>query len=118
MLSSEMLRQPEFQANVDARQLFWRRSAIAVLVISSIGLLALWMGYLLFADGFSLSGLVMLAAFVMTLPYLTLTFWSSLIGFLVLRFSRDPIATVLPAAARVKAGCGKPEPNGRRDADA
>ena len=102
MSSSEMLRQPEFQANVDARQLFWRRSAIAVLVISSIGLLALWMGYLLFADGFSLSGLVMLAAFVMTLPYLTLTFWSSLIGFLVLRFSRDPIATVLPAAARVK----------------
>lgn len=102
MLSSEMLRQPEFQANVDARQLFWRRSMIAILVISSIGLLALWMSYLLFADGFSVSGLVMLAAFVMTLPYLTLTFWSSLIGFLVLRFSRDPIASVLPAAARAK----------------
>ena len=102
MLSTDLLGQPEYRAEIAARQLFWRRSAIAALVVSSVGLLAIWMGYLLFADGFSVSGLVMLAAFAMTLPYVTLTFWSSVIGFLILRFSSDPVKVVLPAAARAR----------------
>ncbi|MEL6962391.1 MAG: glucans biosynthesis glucosyltransferase MdoH [Pseudomonadota bacterium] len=100
MLSSDLLHQPDIRANLDARQLFWRRCAITLLVISSIGLLAFWMGYLLFADGFSVAGLIMLTAFMVTLPYLALTFWSSVAGFVILRFSRDPVALVLPAAAR------------------
>jgi len=102
MLSSETLNQPRYQTHTNARQLSRRRGIIAVLALSSITLLSLWMGYLLFADGFSISGLFMLAAFMVTLPYLTLTFWSSAIGFLILRFSRDPVALVLPAAARAK----------------
>ncbi len=102
MLSTEMLGQPGYPAEQEARRLFWRRGLIALLVSSSVGLLTLWMGYLLFADGFSLAGFAMLAAYAVTLPYVTLTFWSSVIGFLVLRFSRDPVATVLPASMRAK----------------
>ena len=102
MLSTDTLGLPDYRADIAARQLFWRRCTIVALVTTSVALLAIWMGYLLFADGFRVSGLVMMAAFVMTLPYITLTFWSSVVGFLILQFSRDPVALVLPAALRAK----------------
>ena len=85
-----------------ARVLNGRRVLFAALVVASIvGLLALAAAAL--SEG-GLDGLdvVLLMLFAATLPWTTIGFWNAAIGFLVMRFSRDPVAAVFPAAARVR----------------
>src|SRR5262249_56810364 len=53
------------------------------------------------ADGFSSLDLVILVLFAATLPWSVVGFWNAAIGFLIMRFARDPIAAVLPAARSV-----------------
>jgi membrane glycosyltransferase len=36
------------------------------------------------------------------MPWSVIGFWNATIGFFIMRFARDPIATVLPATARVR----------------
>jgi membrane glycosyltransferase len=36
------------------------------------------------------------------MPWSVIGFWNATIGFFIMRFARDPVATVLPAAARVR----------------
>jgi membrane glycosyltransferase len=50
-------------------------------------------------DGFDLALIVM---FAVTLPWSVIGFWNASIGFLIMRFARDPTAVVCPVAAKVQ----------------
>jgi membrane glycosyltransferase len=65
------------------------------------GLLAL-AGYALSASGLGIADAVLLLLFGLTMPWSVIGFWNAAIGFFIMRFARDPVATVLPAAARVR----------------
>src|SRR5262245_7128262 len=61
----------------------------------------------LLAASLSVGGLdaldwTLLAQFAVTLPCSVIGFWNATIGFLIMRFARDPTATVCPPAARVR----------------
>ena len=46
--------------------------------------------------------LVLVALFVVTLPWYVIGFWNATIGLLIMRFARDPVAAVMPVAGRVR----------------
>src|SRR5262247_4097805 len=45
---------------------------------------------------------VLLALFAVTLPWYVIGFWNASIGLALMRFARNPVATVTPAAGRVR----------------
>jgi len=51
--------------------------------------------------GLSALDIVLVALFALTLPWYVIGFWNAAIGFLIMRFARDPVAAVLPVAGRV-----------------
>ena len=79
-----------------------RRLTFALLVLASILALALWLASILAADGFSLLDALLLFAFLMNAPWVVIGFWNAVIGFSVLHFSRDPLRTVIPLAAKAR----------------
>jgi len=81
----------------------WRRVLFAGLVIATIIAVMALLATALAADGLDGLDFVLLALFLVTLPWTVIGFWNAAIGFLILRFARDPVAAVTPAAARV---CG------------
>jgi membrane glycosyltransferase len=84
------------------RELAGRRALFAFLVISTFtGTLAL-AAYALSAGGFGVLDVLLLISFGLTLPWTCIGFWNAVIGFCIMRFSRDPIAAVVPAVARVR----------------
>ncbi len=50
----------------------------------------------------ALLDMTMLALFAVTLPWMVAGFWNAVIGFLIMRFSADPIAAVMPGSARIR----------------
>src|SRR5262245_66492901 len=52
--------------------------------------------------GFSTIDIVLIVLFAITLPWMAAWFWNAIIGFLILRFSLDSIAAVIPQAARIR----------------
>ncbi len=79
-----------------------RRLLFAALVGASIAGLLWLAARALSAGGFGGLDAVILALFAVTLPWSVIGFWNATIGFLLMRFSSDPIAAVLPVAARVR----------------
>jgi membrane glycosyltransferase len=79
-----------------------RRLLFAALVLASIaGLLAL-AATALSAGGLTALDAVLLVLFAITLPWSVIGFWNATIGFVVMRFCRDPVAVVTPPAGRVR----------------
>jgi membrane glycosyltransferase len=54
------------------------------------------------AGGFGALDLILVALFAVTLPWYVIGFWNAVIGLAVMRFARDPISAVMPAAGRVR----------------
>jgi membrane glycosyltransferase len=52
--------------------------------------------------GLDLVDCALLLLFAVTLPWMVAGFWNSVIGFLILRFTVDPIAAVIPMAAQIR----------------
>jgi membrane glycosyltransferase len=75
-------------------------ASLLALTIAAILSLA---GYALSAGGLGLADGFLLLCFAAVLPWTVIGFWNAVIGFCIMRFARDPIATVVPAAARVHA---------------
>ncbi len=50
-------------------------------------------------DGFDIA---LLALFAVTLPWSVIGFWNATIGFLIMRFARNPTAVVCPVAANIR----------------
>jgi membrane glycosyltransferase len=59
-------------------------------------------GAALSAGGFGPADAVLLVLFGLTMPWSVIGFWNAAIGFCIMRFARDPVATVLPAAGRLR----------------
>jgi len=74
----------------------------AALVVATMAAVMWLSAVALSADGLGLLDIVLLALFLITLPWTVIGFWNAAIGFLILRFARNPVATVTPAAARIR----------------
>jgi membrane glycosyltransferase len=79
-----------------------RRVLFAALVIATIAAVMWLAAVALSADGLGALDIVMLALFLVTLPWTVIGFWNAAIGFVILRFAPDPVAAVTPAAARIR----------------
>jgi membrane glycosyltransferase len=79
-----------------------RRLVFAALNLATVtGLL--WLAAVaLSPGGLSLVDCVLLTLFAITLPWTVVGFWNAAIGLWLMRLSRDPVAAVFPAAARVR----------------
>ncbi len=88
-------RLPDFAAG---RRVFARRTVFAALVLSTVAALFALTGYALSAGGFGVADGVLLLLFGLTMPWAVIGFWNGIIGFFVMRFARDPVASVNPAA--------------------
>jgi membrane glycosyltransferase len=90
------------QADLAENDIFGRRALFAVLFATTMaGSLAL-AAFALTPGGFGMIDITLLLLFAATLPWMVAGFWNAVIGFLIMRFSADPIAAVMPAAARIR----------------
>jgi membrane glycosyltransferase len=81
---------------------FVRRVLFAALVAATtLGVLTLAV-LALSPGGYGAVDLLLLALYAVALPWLVIGFSISTIGFCVMRFVRDPLATIFPAAARIR----------------
>ena len=63
----------------------------------------IWLAvFALSPGGFGVVDLVLVLLFAVTLPWYVIGFWNATIGFLIMRFARDPVAVVTPAVGRVR----------------
>jgi membrane glycosyltransferase len=94
---------PNIELNAgSANGITGRRVLFAGLVLATIAfLLALAAKALSAGDFTALDGLL-LVLFGCTLPWSVIGFWNATIGFVVMRFSPDPVGAVLPAARNVR----------------
>ena len=77
--------------------IFVRRIIFSSLVIVTIAVMLYLMVQTLAPGGLSVTDLVMIVLFGITLPWLAVGFWNAIIGFLLMRLSKDPVSAVLPA---------------------
>jgi membrane glycosyltransferase len=92
-------RTPAPQTVTDAPPTGRRVLFFVLVLISMIGLIWL-LATALSAGGFTPGDLLLVVLFAVTLPWLVIGFWNAIIGLLIMRFARDPVAAVTPAAAR------------------
>jgi membrane glycosyltransferase len=90
------------QAHSAEKSMFARRAIFATLfsvtMAGSLGLAALALA----PGGFGILDLAALLLFAVTLPWMVAGFCNAVIGFVIMRFSPDPVAAVLPAAGLVE----------------
>ncbi|NRG16335.1 glucans biosynthesis glucosyltransferase MdoH [Rhizobiales bacterium] len=89
---------PEGEAASRRNPMAFRRLVFAAFVLSSMaGLIAL-MSVTLSTNGISWGEGAMLVCFAATLPWTVIGFWNAVVGLLVMRLSKDPVARVCPVA--------------------
>jgi membrane glycosyltransferase len=84
------------------KRIVGRRALFATLVGLTMAALLVLAEIALSAGGFGLVDTLLLVLFALTLPWSVIGFWNATIGFLIMRFARDPIALVVPGIARVR----------------
>ena len=90
------------QADTAGNDMFGRRLLFAGLFAATMaGSLAL-AALSLTPGGIDLIDVTLLALFAMTLPWMVAGFWNAVIGFLIMRFSADPTAAVMPMATDIR----------------
>ena len=77
------------------RALFF--ALVGTTIVALIGLLVVALS----PGGFDAVDLVLVVLFAVTLPWYVIGFWNGVIGLCIMRFARDPVATVMPTAARI-----------------
>jgi membrane glycosyltransferase len=106
MRSRNLSRQPHLpemiEIDVAEKSMFARRVLFAVLfLVTAVGSLRL-AALALSPGGLGIFDVVALALFAITLPWMVAGFCNALIGFVVMRFSADPVAAVLPTVRLVR----------------
>ena len=82
--------------------MFARRVIFAVLFLVTMAG-SLWLAALaLTPGGFGILDLAALFLFAVTLPWMVAGFCNAVIGFIIMRFSADPVTSVLPAAGLIR----------------
>lgn len=88
--------------HVARREMTRRRALFALLFVTTmVGSLALAV-FALSPGGLDAVDIALLALFAITLPWMIAGVWNAVIGFLIMRFARDPIAAVVPEAALIR----------------
>jgi membrane glycosyltransferase len=82
--------------------MFARRAAFAVLFALTLAGSLCLAALALSPGGLGFFDIVALVLFAFTLPWMVAGFCNALIGFVIMRSSADPVATVLPAVGRVR----------------
>jgi membrane glycosyltransferase len=77
-----------------------RRALFAALVAGTMAA-TLWLAAVA-VPPYSFGAIAFLVLFAVTLPWSVVGFWNAVIGFLIMRFSRDPAAAVNPLAASIR----------------
>jgi len=77
-----------------------RWAVVALLCVGSGGALGGMFAAVLAAGGWNWPKVAMLVCYLAGLPWVLLGFWNGMIGFLILRFARDPVGAVNPAVRR------------------
>lgn len=76
-----------------------RRAVFALLTAATMAGM-LWLGVVaLSPGGFGFTDVILLACFTLTLPWMVVGFWNAAIGFMIARFSSDPLRVTIPIAA-------------------
>jgi membrane glycosyltransferase len=90
------------QAEAAEKSMFARRAVFAVLfLVTMVG--SLWLAAVaLTPGGFGILDVAVLVLFAVTLPWMVAGFSNAVIGFVIMRFSADPVAAVLPAARLIR----------------
>jgi membrane glycosyltransferase len=99
-----VLNKPAYEIPLSDRRdtrILGRRLAFAGLVLVSIAALLALAARALSAGGFGVADALLLVLFGLTMPWSVIGFWNAAIGFIIMRFARDPIAAVIPVAAQV-----------------
>jgi membrane glycosyltransferase len=91
-------RQADATGNAMAGRRVLFAALMAVTMAGSIALAALALS----PAGFSTIDIILIVLFAITLPWMVAGFWNAIIGFLILRFSSDSIAAVIPQASRIR----------------
>lgn len=86
----------------EARTVARRRALVLALNAATCLALVTALAMLLAGGGLSWAEGLMLAGFVITLPWLSIGFWNAVIGFAILAGSRDPALAVAPGLAGVR----------------
>lgn len=82
--------------------MFARRAAFVILFVTTMAG-SLWLAAMaLLPGGLEAFDVVALLLFAITLPWMVAGFCNALIGFVIMRFSADPVATVLPAVGLIR----------------
>jgi membrane glycosyltransferase len=79
-----------------------RRIIFAGLVLATILVLMGLATHALSVGGLDALDVVLLALFLVTLPWTVIGFWNAAIGFVIMRFARNPAAAVTAAAGRIR----------------
>ena len=95
-----MLERRSAEALTDAPPTGRRILFFTLVALSMAG--AIWLlAYALSAGGFGHGDLLLVILFAVTLPWMVIGFWNATIGFIIMRFARDPVAVVTPSAGRI-----------------
>jgi len=79
------------------------RQALFFTLVAAMMAGLLWLtAAALSVGGLDAFDLALLALFAVTLPWSVIGFWNATIGFLIMRFARDPTAVVCPIAAGIR----------------
>jgi membrane glycosyltransferase len=90
------------QADAAGNDISGRRMLFAVLFAATMAVLLSLAALALAPGGFGIIDITLLALFAVTLPWMVAGFWNAVIGLVIVRLSADPIAAVMPAAARIR----------------
>ncbi len=90
------------QADAAGNDISGRRVLFAVLFATTMAGVLVLAALALAPGGFDIIDITLLALFAVTLPWMVAGFWNAVIGFLIVRLAADPIAAVMPAAARIR----------------
>jgi len=90
------------QADAAGNDISGRRVLFAVLFAATMAGILRLAALALAPGGFDIIDITLLALFAVTLPWMVAGFWNAVIGFLIVRLAADPIAAVMPAAARIR----------------
>jgi len=90
------------QADAAGNDISGRRVLFAALFATTMAGVLVLAALALSPGGFDIIDITLLALFAVTLPWMVAGFWNAVIGFLIVRLAADPIAAVMPAAARIR----------------
>ena len=85
--------------SITATTVFARRVFFTTLVLITIAALFALAAYALSAGGLTFTDGVLLLLYALTMPWAVIGFWNGIIGFVVMRCARDPVAAVNPAGS-------------------